>query len=321
MSRNEHFQRNKMPLSSKTVLVGVPVYNDEKTIAQCINSIVCQSQRLGVIKEILVVASGCTDGTVAILRRFQESEPKLQIVEEKTRRGKASALNIIFSRFNGGAYDYLVVTNGDAVLEQNALDKLIEHAEGSKARLVCGSPVPAYSSQASIRRISGFIWDLHNRFLELGPHFSRPHCTDELMCFSRHINWSIPHYVVNDGAYLSLLLNRHGLRCQYCAEAVVKVYVPSSVRGLIRQRSRIILGHILLKKKFGSTSDTFEATALKRPNMALNTLVTQIRRHGVTAFTEAAVIEGIALFMAMIQSVSSSEPWIWERVNYAETRA
>lgn len=304
----------------RDVLVGIPVYNDEKTIAGCLDSVLHQAGRLARVKAVVVVASGCTDRTVEIVRNKRRSDGRILLVEEEARLGKASALNKIFNLFDFDSYDYLVVTNGDAVLESDAVDRLVECAESCGFRLVCGSPRPFPSSpDGGIGCLHGFIWDLHNAFLTHASSFDRPHCTDELMCFSRGLRWWIPPDTVNDGAYFSVLLSLYGLKCGYCPEAVVHVSTPRGVYGLIKQRSRIILGHVLLKEKMGHTSNTFESTFLVRPALAFRILVGVVLGWGLKCFIKAVIVEMVALLVAIARSVLDRKPWVWERVDYAET--
>ena len=302
----------------RSVLVGIPAYNSEKTIVSCLEKVLNQTQRSCYIRNVLVVASGCTDNTVELVKRRQSVDARLLLFEEQKRRGKASALNKIFEFFNTHPYDYLVVTNDDTKLDEAAVDKLIEHAEYTGARLVCGSPKPSLSPLSRLNSIYGFIWEIHNSFLEVSSKLEKPHCTDELMCFTNGVNWRIPYEVINDGAYFSVLLAVKGEKREYCTQATVGVSVPKTVSGLIKQRSRIVLGHILLKKRFGATSDTLESTLILKPKLAIDVLARQLVKRGLICFIKTTAIEGISLFVAMIRYMFGDEPWIWERVEYAE---
>ncbi|PSN95722.1 hypothetical protein B9Q06_04975 [Candidatus Marsarchaeota G2 archaeon ECH_B_2] len=318
VSRERVIHSSNVGGEKRSVLVGIPVYNSEKTITSCLEKVLNQAQSSCYIQNVLVVASGCTDNTVELVKRKQSVDARLLLLEEGTRRGKASALNKIFEFFNTHPYDYLVVTNGDTKLDGAAVDRLIEHAEHTGARLVCGSPKPSTHPVSRLNSIYEFIWELHNLFLEVGSKLEKPHCTDELMCFSSDVSWRIPSEVVNDGAYFSVLLAVKGEKRGYCSQAIVGVSVPKTVSGLIKQRSRIVLGHVLLKERFGVTSDTFESTVILKPKLAIDVLAHQVIKRGLICFIKTTAIEGISLFVAMIRYMFGSEPWIWERVEYAE---
>lgn len=305
----------------KDVLVGIPAYNAEKTISKCLGSVLAQGGQSARVAAVLVVASGCTDGTVEAVRRIQLRDGRIILFEEDVRRGKASALNAMFEFFRSHRFDYLIVTNSDAFLEPGAVDSLVGFAERTGVKLACGLPKPLLEySMPPIRCVLGFMWDLHNAFLKHWATLDRPHCSDELMCFSRDFEWRIAEDTVNDGAYFSVLLGRHGLKCGFCAEAVVGVSLPHSLLGLLRQRSRIILGHVLLKKRVGETSETFERVALVKPSFAFRILVGVAWKWGLKCFIKAATIELVALLMAMAKYLFERKPWVWERIDDADTR-
>ncbi|MEM3711880.1 MAG: glycosyltransferase [Thermoprotei archaeon] len=317
LGREKILHSNNALQDKKSVLVGIPVYNDEKTITCCLENVLNQTQRACHIQNVLIVASGCTDRTTELVKIKRNLDGRILLFEEGERYGKASALNRIFEFFRAHNYDYLIVTNGDAVLRGDAVDRLVEHAERTQSKLVCGKPEPITDPHTPLDAVYEFIWGLHNEFLRLGYGFKKPHCTDELMCFSHNVYWSIPVDTINDGAYFSILLAGRGEKSEHCAKAIVGVSVPLSILGLIKQRSRIILGHILLKKKLHTTSDTFESVMFRKPQIAVGILVHQLLKHGITCFIKAGAIECISLGVALLRSTSNNRAWVWERVEHA----
>lgn len=57
--------------------------------------------------EILIVASGCTDRTVPIVKKYMTQNQKIKLFEEKERKGKASALNKALKEARGDILVYL----------------------------------------------------------------------------------------------------------------------------------------------------------------------------------------------------------------------
>src|SRR5436309_13768953 len=75
----------------KTVSIGVCAYNEAHRMDDLFESI--QSQPLPetvVLKEILVVASGCTDGTDVNVEEHAKMDPRVALIREPERRGKRS---------------------------------------------------------------------------------------------------------------------------------------------------------------------------------------------------------------------------------------
>ena len=76
-----------------TCSVGIMAYNEERNIASSINAVLAQEMTSGEIAELIVVASGCSDRTTDIVVSLARDEPRLHLVVEEQRAGKASAIN------------------------------------------------------------------------------------------------------------------------------------------------------------------------------------------------------------------------------------
>src|ERR1700704_1163561 len=74
--------------------VGVMAYNEEANIANVLGSILSQKMTEKKIREIIVVASGWHDRTVAIVVGIASREPRVRLIEQARREGKASAINL-----------------------------------------------------------------------------------------------------------------------------------------------------------------------------------------------------------------------------------
>jgi glycosyltransferase involved in cell wall biosynthesis len=81
----EH-RTSRAPLAS----VVIPTYNREAFIEDAIHSVLVQSHPA---IEILVVDDGSTDGTSRLLRRLQATHPKIQVLENRRRKGPSGARN------------------------------------------------------------------------------------------------------------------------------------------------------------------------------------------------------------------------------------
>lgn len=76
-------------LTSPSASIIIPVYNVEKYLRKCLDSVI--SQTLANI-EIICVDDGSTDGSGAILRQYAESDPRIRVVH-KENGGVSSARN------------------------------------------------------------------------------------------------------------------------------------------------------------------------------------------------------------------------------------
>ena len=87
-----------MAYQSKKYLytVGTAVYNEENNIKKFITSVISQKTSPNfILKEIIIVASGCTDNTIPIVENLMRKYKIIKLISQKNREGKASAVNIL----------------------------------------------------------------------------------------------------------------------------------------------------------------------------------------------------------------------------------
>src|SRR6266487_2199847 len=73
--------------------IGIMAYNEEANIGQLLEALLHQHTTHCVIREIIVLASGCTDGTEAIVRDWARRHQSIKLLTQPRREGKASAVN------------------------------------------------------------------------------------------------------------------------------------------------------------------------------------------------------------------------------------
>src|SRR2546421_8551008 len=166
---------------AKTVSIGICAYNEAQHIPALLDSLEGQTLPTNfALTEILVVASGCTDGTDRIIKERAEVEPRITLVRESARFGKSSAINEILRRYRG---DILVLVNADARLLPGALFGLLQGFDGNHGGdLACGIPSPAPSTNPILDLVESGWWSIHNRTLQtLSDLGAGNHCCDEFM--------------------------------------------------------------------------------------------------------------------------------------------
>ena len=104
------------------VSVIIPVYNVEKYLRECLDSIVNQTLRE---IEIICVDDGSTDGSPEILREYGEKDCRITIISQKN-RGISSARNHGADIASG---EYFYFMDGDDILERDALSRLYQLSE------------------------------------------------------------------------------------------------------------------------------------------------------------------------------------------------
>jgi glycosyltransferase involved in cell wall biosynthesis len=105
--------------TNNLVSVVIPVYNSEKFLVECINSVLNQTYKE---IEIICVDDGSTDSSLEILKKYGK---KISIISQKN-QGLASALNAGIEILHGTWFKWF---SPDDVLNSNAIEELVKEAQ------------------------------------------------------------------------------------------------------------------------------------------------------------------------------------------------
>lgn len=105
----------------KNLLISViiPVYNTEKYLEKCLNSIVNQSFKN---LEIIIINDGSTDCSPNIINEFAKKDSRIKVID-KTNGGIGSAYKVALNNVNG---DYISFVDSDDYLDINAYEELTD---------------------------------------------------------------------------------------------------------------------------------------------------------------------------------------------------
>lgn len=121
-------------MSKPLVSVIIPVYNDEKRIIDCVNSVYDQSQ-INYSLEVIVVDNGSSDNTVAIIESELKTKYKDLIVESCEVPGSYAARNKGLSVCNG---DFTAFTDSDCIVSNNWIEHHLENVLGIASGISAG---------------------------------------------------------------------------------------------------------------------------------------------------------------------------------------
>src|SRR2546422_4255130 len=85
--RGERRRRRRHPLES--AVVGVLAFNEEETIEACLRAILADENGSPRVRSVVVVSSGSTDRTEEIVAQVARSDPRVRLLVERERSGKA----------------------------------------------------------------------------------------------------------------------------------------------------------------------------------------------------------------------------------------
>ncbi len=105
------------------VSVLLNVYNEEKYLAQCIESVLNQTLKEF---ELVVVNDGSTDRTLEIVRHYMGQDRRIVLVNLETNVGRAGAINIALEHARG---ELIAKLDGDDFFYPNKLRKQVDYLE------------------------------------------------------------------------------------------------------------------------------------------------------------------------------------------------
>ena len=118
--------------NSFLVSIVVPVYNVEKFIEECLNSVLAQTYQS---YEIVLVNDGSTDNSLEICCKFQKQDSRVKVFS-KVNGGLSSARNYGITKSTG---EYIIFLDPDDYwINPTALEQLVKVANETKCDVVRG---------------------------------------------------------------------------------------------------------------------------------------------------------------------------------------
>lgn len=116
------------------VTVIVPVYNVEKYLRKCLDSLINQTYKN---LEIIVVDDGSTDNSVKICDEFANKDNRITVIRQKN-GGISIARNVGLDKMTGS---YVIFVDSDDYLEINAVEKFLKISITEGADIVCSETI------------------------------------------------------------------------------------------------------------------------------------------------------------------------------------
>jgi biofilm PGA synthesis N-glycosyltransferase PgaC len=234
--------------------VGIMAHNEEGNIANAIEAVLGQQPRFGELIELVVVASGCTDRTTDIVASLARDDPRVRLVVQERRAGKASAINLFIAAARA---PILILVNGDNIVTPGAIDALVEQFQDQAVGMVGGKPVPVNDDNTFLGYAAHLLWRLHDQIARESPKLG------EIVAF-RNVVPCIPTDTAVDELSLQAVVTELGFRLVYEPRAVVYNCGPTTTADFLRQRRRIFAGHLCIARHQGYEASTMSVTRIGR---------------------------------------------------------
>lgn len=119
-------------MKEKKVNIIIPVYNSEKYIADCIESI--QNQSYNNV-EVILIDDGSTDNSAKIIKKYTEKNTNIKYFWQEN-AGAPVARNFGIKKSDG---DYIMFLDSDDILEENSIQNMVSIMEMKESQLVLGN--------------------------------------------------------------------------------------------------------------------------------------------------------------------------------------
>jgi biofilm PGA synthesis N-glycosyltransferase PgaC len=219
----------------------VPTFNEEAVIQKRIQNL--QALKYPKDKfEILVVDSGSSDATMSVVERMcHEGEaPRVRLVCEDQRRGKASAINCGTAHAVG---DIVLVTDANSLFDENVLAELAPNFENVKVGGVGGRYVVS-NPENPLPSVEQFYWELED-VLRTGESELDSACLfqGEINAWRKSIVKADPAMIGED-LDMSIVIREKGYKVAFEPKAVCYEPSPISFAEQLTQKKRRCLGTI-----------------------------------------------------------------------------
>ncbi len=209
----------------------VPCYNEASIITDKLrNLLACDYPKEKL--EIVFVDGGSTDNTLELLLAAIPAGREVR-VSHSPRKGKINQLNHVLPTLAG---DYIINTDADALLREDALKQLAAEFAADRRVAVVG----AFSHAPNSIWRDRCFWDSQNRGrLIESDAFSSSIVIATCYAFRRGLLEEFPKDVVADDVYVGFLANSLGHRVVYSRQAIVEeLRGPSGISEFLSHKFR-----------------------------------------------------------------------------------
>jgi biofilm PGA synthesis N-glycosyltransferase PgaC len=241
------------------VSIGLMAHNEAANIGPLLQALREQETARVEIDEILVVSSGSTDGTEAIVHEKKKKDPRIRLITQQRREGKASAINVFLKEARN---DILVLESADTLPRPDTVERLVVPLGDDGVGMTGAHPVPLNPKDTFLGGVVHLMWRLHHLVALEAPKLG------EMVAFKKVVT-HIPLDSAVDEASLEAALRQEGLELVYVPEAIVYNRGPENLRDFLVQRRRIQAGHLWLEANCGYKVSTTRAIRILRHLVAL----------------------------------------------------
>jgi len=288
-------------------------HNEENGIGRLLKNLATQRLPPEITDyETIVVASGCTDRTVPIVKTFMAENSKIILIEQKKRRGKASAMNRALKITTG---DLIASIPADVQPIKDGLYHLLTPFKNSNVTAVSGKPMQHPKSiktgfLGKIANITYAFWIYQMKILNHAGYAA--HSSGEFMAMRADIIDHIPEECAAEDSYISVIARRKGF-IKFASKAVVYNIMPSNILDYMNQRRRWLYGHFQTHRLTGEYPTVMNTLIFHRPKLAMRIIkeVMLEKPKRIPFFFATAFIEAGIYALTVLDLINKRQYGVW----------
>lgn len=256
-----------------TISVIIPVYNAEKYLRLCLDSLISQTYK---DFEIILINDGSTDNSSNLCDEYSGIDNRIRVIHKKN-GGVSSARQVGIDSARG---TYTIYVDSDDWVEPNMLEELYNTAVSSKADMViCDYYMESLNEIKLIRqRPSGLEHDIVLADLFKTLHGS---CCNKLIkrdCYSRY-NISFPmNLSVCEDLYVIASLLKHNITVEYLPKAFYHYILNNNDNSLSKIVNSSYDNDLYLLKCFTSLMQNENCIKLCKNKFSFNIIANSYQR-------------------------------------------
>lgn len=114
------------------VSVIIPVYNSEKYLDRCLNSLIKQSYS---DIEVIIIDNGSKDNSINIIKEYSKNDNRIKMYTCNT-SGASSARNLGLNNASG---EYALFVDSDDYISEDYVEKMISYVKSKKTMVLCNN--------------------------------------------------------------------------------------------------------------------------------------------------------------------------------------
>ncbi len=217
-----------------SVSIIIPAWNEEKSIAKMVESILeadYPKEKL----EVIVVNNNSKDKTLEIAKSFEGRGVRVYTEKEQ---GKGNALNLGISKAKG---EIIFTMDADTYAKRGSMKKMVRFFKDPEIMsvtpaMLVHNPKGIWQKIQHMEYILGVF--LRKAFASLNSIFISPGAFSAYRksFFDKHGGYDVGN--ITEDLEMSLRIQYHGYRIENCPEATVYTNTPKTFKGLLIQRRR-----------------------------------------------------------------------------------